>query len=322
MTHPTLTLSQITEVVNDAYEIFRHDRSGHNASYIPYLADVPSELFGIAVCLCSGESVAVGDTDYLFGIESVSKVPTAILAMEQQGAEYVLEHIGADATGLPFNSILALLLEKEHPSTPLVNAGAIAACSMIEPRGDRAGKSEAIASFAGRLCGSRLPLIGELYRSESETNFNNRSILWLLRQENRLFDDPQTALDLYTEQCSLGVTARQLAVAGATISNDGFNPVSREQVFDRRLAPQIISLIATVGFYERTGEWLFRSGIPAKTGVGGGIMATVPGLMGIATFSPPLDESGNSVRGQKAITYIARKLGLNVYGSSRPVIAR
>lgn len=171
----------MNEAVNEAYEKFRGDDGGKNADYIPFLANVPSQLFGISVCLPDGEIVEAGDTDYVFGVESVSKVPTAILAMEQYGPDTVLDQIGADATGLPFNSIMAILLENDHPSTPLVNAGAIAACSMVKPVGDASGKWKAITDFLEKLCGSPLVLQDELYKSESETNFNNRSIAWLLK---------------------------------------------------------------------------------------------------------------------------------------------
>ena len=304
-----------------AYDRCKEEQGGKNADYIPYLAGVPSTLFGIAACLPDGDVVAVGDTDYVFGIESVSKVPTAILAMNQYGAKEILDRIGADATGLPFNSIMALLLEKEHPSTPLVNAGAISACSMIRPTGDADGKWRAIVSFVADLTGSEVEVIDELYRSETATNFNNKSIAWLLKNYARIYDDPELSLDLYTRQCSIGVTARQLAVMAATIASGGVNPLTRKEVFKPGLAPKITSMMATVGFYEHTGDWLFTTGLPAKTGVGGGIMGVVPGVMGLAAFAPPLDEAGNSVKAQRALAYIAGRLNLGVFGTTRCVMA-
>ena len=190
----------------------------------------------------------MGDTDYRFGIESVSKVHTAILALRQYGAKEILDKIGADATGLPFNSIIAILLENDHPSTPLVNAGAISACSMVQPIGDSAKKWDAIVGNVTDLCGSAPQLIDELYKSESDTNFNNRSIAWLLKNYNRIYDDPDMSLDLYTRQCSLGVTALQLSIAAGTIANGGVNPVTKKEVFDAVLAPKITAMIAAVGF--------------------------------------------------------------------------
>ena len=311
----------VRAAVEATYDRCKEEQGGKNADYIPYLAGVPSTLFGIAACLPDGDVVAVGDTDYVFGIESVSKVPTAILAMNQYGAKEILDRIGADATGLPFNSIFAILLEKEHPSTPLVNAGAISACSMIRPTGDADGKWRAIVSFVADLTGSEVEVIDELYRSETATNFNNKSIAWLLKNYARIYDDPELSLDLYTRQCSLGVTARQLAVMAATIASGGVNPLTRKEVFKPGLAPKITSMMATVGFYEHTGDWLFTTGLPAKTGVGGGIMGVVPGVMGLAAFAPPLDEAGNSVKAQRALAYIAGRLNLGVFGTTRCVMA-
>ena len=305
---------QLNDVVNEAYEKIKGDDGGNNADYIPFLAKVPSKLFGISVCLPDGEIVEAGDTDYVFGIESVSKVPTAILAMQQYGADTILQKIGADATGLPFNSIMAILLENDHPSTPLVNAGAITACSMVKPVGNSDGKWKSITDFLAGLCGSPLVLQDELYKSESATNFNNRSIAWLLKNYNRIYDDPDMSLDIYTRQCSMGVNARQLSICGGTIANRGVNPVTKKKVFDAELTSKIVAMIASVGFYEHTGDWIFTSGIPAKTGVGGGIVGVLPGVMGIAAFSPKLDGSGNSVRAQNAIKYITNKLGLNLFG--------
>ena len=297
----------VQDAVQMAYDRCKNETGGKNADYIPYLADVPSNLFGIAACLPDGDMVAVGDTDYRFGIESVSKVPTAILAMNQYSGQEVLDKIGADATGLP--------------STPLVNAGAISACSMVKPVGDSDGKWKAIVSFIAGLAGSDVEVIDELYKSETATNFNNKSIAWLLKNYNRIYDDPDMALDIYTRQCSIGVTAKQLATMAATIANSGVNPVTRKPVFKPELTPKIASMMATVGFYEHTGDWLFTTGLPAKTGVGGGIMGVVPGVMGVAAFAPPLDEAGNSVKAQKALAFIAGHLNLNIFGTTRCVMA-
>ncbi len=305
----------LREALEQAHERFSTDTAGKNADYIPYLASVPSSLFGIAATLPDGDTLTVGDCDYSFGIESVSKVPTALLAMNQHSAEAVLDKIGADATGLPFNSIMAILLENDHPSTPLVNAGAISACSMILPTGSAEGKWNAIRNFIEELCGSKVEVIEELYHSESATNFNNRSIAWLLRNYERIYDDPELSLDLYTRQCSLGITARQMAVMAATIAFGGVNPLTRREVFKSNLTPRITSMMATVGFYEHTGDWLFSTGLPAKSGVGGGIMAVVPGRIGIAAFAPPLDSSGNSSKAQKALGFIAQRLNLNIFNA-------
>ena len=313
--------TSVGEALRAAYDHCKTETGGKNADYIPYLKNVAQNLFGIAACLPDGTLLTVGDTEFRFGIESVSKVSTALLAMEQYSDHEVLRKIGADATGLPFNSIMAILLENDHPSTPLVNAGAISACSMIKPVGESAGKWESIVNFLTALAGSPVEVIDELYRSESDTNFNNRSIAWLLKNYGRIYDDPMMALDLYTRQCSLGVTASQLATAAATIANGGVNPTTGKRVFRAELTPRIVSLMATVGFYEHTGDWLFQTGLPAKSGVGGGIMAVVPGVMGLAAFAPPLDAAGNSVKAQKALAFLARQLELNLFGTTRCTVA-
>lgn len=309
----TIKLSDLEAIVKQAHEKIKDLKGGKNADYIPFLSKIDSNLFGIAVCLPTGEVIEAGDTDYVFGIESISKVHTAILILKQYGAEVVLKQIGADATGLPFNSILAILMENDHPSTPLVNAGAISADSMVKPIGNSKAKWQAIVENMADLCGSELKLLDELYKSESESNYNNRAISWLLKNYNRIYDDPDMSLDLYTRHCSMGVTTKQLAIAGCTIANRGKNPVTDKQVFNASLMPNIVSLIASVGFYEHTGDWIYASGIPAKTGVGGGVMGTLPGVFGIAAFAPPLDDAGNSVKAQAAIKYIAREIGVNVF---------
>lgn len=315
-----ITKEELRAAVQEAYECYKEEKSGRNAQYIPYLARIDSNLFAIAVCLPDGEIIEAGDCDYRFGIESVSKVATALLVLKEYGANTIMDMIGADATGLPFNSIMALLLEKDHPSTPLVNAGAIAAVSMVRPVGDARLKWENILRNINELCGSRLPVIEELYKSESVSNHNNRAIAWLLKSYNRIYDEPEMSLDLYTRQCSLGVTTSELAVFAGTIAGGGVNPVTRKEVFPQQLSAKIVSMIASVGFYEYTGDWMFSTGIPAKTGVGGGIVGILPGSFGIAAFSPPIDDAGNSVRAQKAIAHIVKKLGLNVYDGEKIVI--
>lgn len=315
-----ITREELKIAVNEAYKRFKGEKAGHNADYIPYLDKVDSDLFGIAVCLNDGEVISVGDCNYRFGIESISKVATALLVLKEYGPETVLDMIGADATGMPFNSVLAILLENEHPSTPLVNAGAISAVSLVRPVGDSRGKWEAITENIAQLCGSEARLIDELYKSESVSNHNNRAIAWLLKSYSRIYDDPELALDLYTRQCSLGVTATQLSIMAATIAFGGYNPVTKRRVFPSSVSEKMTSMIATVGMYEHTGDWMFRSGLPAKSGVGGGILGVLPGIFGIAAFAPPIDSSGNSVRAQLALRYIMEELRLHIFNGERAVV--
>lgn len=311
-----ITHAEIKTAIHHAYEQLKDTTGGRNASYIPYLEKVDTHLFAISVCLIDGTVISAGDARYPFGIESLSKVPTAILAMRQCGSDAVLRQIGANATGLPFDSIMAMLLEN-GPATPLVNAGAIAAVSMVKPQGDAQGKWEAITKNMAELAGSELTLIEDLYRSERANGYNNRSITWLLKDRRRIYDDPEMTLELYTRQCSLAVTTEQLSIMAATIANDGFNPVTDTVVFDEELAPKVTSLITTAGFYQHTGDWLYQSDIPAKSGVGGGILGVMPGMFGIAAFSPPLDDAGNSVKAQRAVESIMKELDLNIFAASR-----
>lgn len=308
-----LTKAQIRQAVAEAYDECRRISGGKNADYIPYLADIDPDLFGISLVTLDGTLISVGDVDFEFGIESVSKVFTAILAFKQYGREAALRKLCANATGQSFNSVMAVLMENEQPSTPLVNSGAISACSMINPIGNAYAKWNSILGNINELSGAECHVIEELYRSEVETNYQNRAIAWLLKKYNRIYDDVEMSLDLYTRQCSVATTATRLAVCGATIANKGLNPVTHKQVFDPDIAPNIVTMIASVGFYETTGDWMFSSGLPAKSGVGGGVMGVLPGVFGIAAFSPALDAAGNSVRGQEALKTVMRKLGLGIF---------
>lgn len=315
-----ITREELKIAVHDAYFSIKDNKDGKNADYIPYLASVDKDLFGIAVCLPDGEMITVGDCSYRFGIESISKVATAILVLKDYGSGTLLDMIGADATGMPFNSVLAILLENEHPSTPLVNAGAISAVSMVCPVGNSRGKWDAIVKNIAELCGSEVTLIDELYRSESVSNHNNRAIAWLLKSYNRIYDEPEMSLDLYTRQCSLGVTATQLSIMAGTIACGGYNPTTGKRVFDEIYAEKVTSLLASVGLYEHTGDWMFSCGIPAKSGVSGGIIGVLPGIFGIAVFAPPIDSSGNSVKGQLALKQIMENLRLHIFNGKRAVI--
>lgn len=300
-------------------------QEGKNADYIPVLAKVDSKLFGIVLVTTAGEVFEVGDTQHPFSIQSVSKAFTAARLIEDLGKGALEKKIGANATGQPFNSILAIELDKEHrPRNPLVNPGAIAAVSLVPAR-DAQERWTRISTNLGAFAGRPLGVDEQVYKSESETNTRNRAISWLLKANEVIPGDPMEALDLYTRQCSVAVTARDLAVMGATLANGGMNPVSKRQVVSPETAARALSIMLTAGFYETTGDWSYNVGVPAKSGVGGGIVAVVPGRYAIGTFSPPLDEAGNSVRGQRAIAAIVEALGGNVFmassGSNRPARA-
>jgi glutaminase len=303
---------QVKAIVNEAYTMFKGDTSGKNADYIPYLAKVDPKLFGIAVVTTDNRSYTLGDIDYAFSIQSISKVFTLALAMNELGADVVFEKVGSEPTGRPFNSVVAVVDMPSHTGNPLVNAGAIATTSLIKA-GSADERWSKILSFYGKAAGEQLKLIEEVYRSEAATNQGNRALAALLLKYERIYSDPLEAVDVYTKACSVGVNVKQLANMGATLANDGVSPITGERVLDRENIPEILSAMTMAGLYDGSGGWAWHVGLPAKSGVGGGILAVVPGKGAIAVFAPPLDDAGNSVKAQKVISYVARKLAYNVF---------
>jgi glutaminase len=306
----------LKRLVQEAYNKFKDLKEGKPADYIPELAKVPPDLFGVAIVTAKGETYTAGDVDYAFTIQSVSKPFTAALVMQEQGANAIMDKIGVEPTGQKFNSILATQIIPQVSVNPLVNSGAIAAVSMVKAKSaeDRFNK---ILDFENRLSGAKLKVIEDVYKSEAATNQRNRAHGYILFASDRIYSDPMEAVDVYTRQCSIGVTAKQLAVMGATLADDGMNPITKERVLDARYVPKVLAIMMMAGFYNESGKWAYTAGLPAKTGVGGGIVAVVPGKMAIVGFSPRVNDAGNSVRSAKAIEYIAEQLGANVFGSSR-----
>jgi glutaminase len=314
------------EALAAAYKSFKGLGEGKNADYIPALANVDSNLYGLVIVTVQGAVYEVGAAQKEFSIQSVSKPFTAARAIETAGAEELNKRIGVNATGQPFNSILAIDLLKKLPSdkdhvipagNPLVNPGAIATVDLV-PVARGTDKWSVILGNIEAFAGRQLNVNEEVYKSESETNTHNRAIVQLLKDYEVIKGDPVEALDLYTRQCSISVSARDLAVMGATLANGGLNPLTGVQVVSAETAAKTLAVISTAGMYETTGEWLYKVGVPAKSGVGGGIVAVVPGRFAVGTFSPPLDSAGNSVRGQRAIEAMLQRLGGNVF-ASKPV---
>lgn len=315
MSHP-----EIDAALAAGYAAAKATTGGKNADYIPFLASVPSDLLGIAVVTAAGEVYKTGDADYGFAIESISKVFTLALVMETLGAKAVREKVGADPTGLPFNSVVALELHNGKPLSPLVNAGAIATASLV------AGESAdacwaAILDAQSRFAGRSLTLSPDVNSSEQQTNFHNRAIAWLLYSAGTCYSDPMRAVDVYTRQCSTLVSAVDLATMGATLAAGGTNPVTGARVIGADKVPHILAEMMMEGFYTASGDWAYTVGLPGKSGVGGGILAVVPGEMAIAAFSPPLDEAGNSVRGQVAVATVAQHLGHNLFAPGKKPVA-
>ena len=302
----------VAAVIQEAYDKFKDDKNGKNADYIPYLAQVDSKLFGIAIVTTDNQVLTKGDVDYSFSIQSISKVYTLALAMDELGPDKVFQKVGSEPTGRPFNSPIAVVDMPSHTGNPFVNAGAIATTSLISGK-DANDKWNTILEFYSRVAGEKLKLIDEVYKSEAATNTGNKALSMLLAKYDRIYADPFESVDIYTKQCSVGVNATQLARMGATLANNGINPATGEQVIKAEAIPHILSTMMEAGLYDGSGGWAWRVGLPAKSGVGGGIVAIVPGKGAIAVFAPPLDEAGNSVKAQEVIEYVANKLNYNLY---------
>lgn len=310
---PDPAVKDFQRVVDAAYAKYKDLKDGKNADYIPILTETPSDLFGVVIVSKDGKVYSAGDVDYVFSIQSVSKPFTAALVMSEQGPAVLKEKIGVEPTGLPFNSKLALEIYKARSVNPLVNAGAIAAVSLVQATSEQERWNKVqqnLSDFAGRP----LTVLEKVYDSEYTTAWGNRGIANLLYNWGRLYSDPEEALRVYTRECSVGVSARDLGMMGATLANGGVNPRTRKQVMPARHVPELLAVMATAGFYDESGDWMYTAGLPAKTGVGGGIVAVVPGRFAIAAFSPRLNEAGNSVRSLNAIRDIAGELGVGVFG--------
>jgi glutaminase len=261
-----------------------------------------------------GTAYEIGDSSYEFSIQSISKPFTFALVCDAVGAEPVRERIGVNATGLPFNSVMAIELNSDRTMNPMVNAGAIATTSLAPGR-TAEEKWQFIQDGLSRFAGRRLELDVEIYKSEAATNLRNRGIAKLLEGYEQMYFDALAATDIYTKQCSLRVSARDLAVMGATLADGGVNPVTGETVIDPLTCKRTLAVLATAGFYERSGDWLYEIGLPGKSGVSGGIVTVAPGKGGLGTFAPPLDAAGNSIKGQRATKYLSERLGLNLFAS-------
>ncbi|MFL5297921.1 MAG: glutaminase A [Phenylobacterium sp.] len=304
----------IDTAVRSAYQQFKDLNEGKNADYIPALAKVPSRYFGIALVTPAGKAYTAGDIEPRFSIQSISKVFTMALVFQQSGEKTVEDAVGVDATGQVFNSIVAVEQFRGKEMNPLVNPGAIATTGTV--RG--ASPNEVWARILGihsDFAGRQLDIDQEVYKSESDTNQRNRAISMLMSAYERFPMDPAVAVDLYTRQCSIAVNAKDLGTMAATLANGGKNPLTGKQVIEARHVPGILAVMATAGLYDDSGKWLFHTGLPGKSGVGGGLIAVSPGKFGVGTFAPPLDAAGNSVRGQRAISAISDALGGNPLAS-------
>jgi glutaminase len=307
-----ITPEEIQRTVTAAYTKYKLLNEGKNADYIPALAKVDSNIFGISLMTPDGKPSNAGDVAAEVSIQSISKVFTLALVIKESGAKAVVDNIGVDPTGQVFNSIEAIEQHKGKEMNPFVNPGAIAVTSMVKgANADEVWKKiiQTYSDFAGR----QLSVNEEVYKSEAATNQRNQAIAQLMYAYGRIKSDPQQATDLYTRQCAVSVNAKDLAIMAATLANGGTNPVTGRQLLTPEQTAAVLSVMAIAGLYDDSGKWLFRTGLPAKSGVGGGIIAVSPGKFGIASISPPLDEAGNSVRAQRAIGDISNVLRANPY---------
>jgi glutaminase len=305
------TPEQVRALVAEAYERYKAHDEGQNSPVYPALARVSSELFGICVVGTSGNVYAAGDADYEFTIMSVSKPFVFALVCQEVGVEEVRQRVGVNATGLAFNSLEGIERNADGRTNPMVNSGAIATTSLV-PGATVEAQWRFIHEGLSRFAGRSLPLNEEVYASASETNFRNQSIARLLQSYGRIYTDPAAAVDLYTKQCSLNVSARDLAVMGATLADGGVNPLTKERVVGAAVCHYALAVMLTAGLYETSGDWLYDIGLPGKSGIGGGIVTVSPGKGGLGTFAPPLDSAGNSVKGQLVAKYLSQQLGLDL----------
>jgi glutaminase len=304
--------AEVEPALKAAHEKYRNLKEGANADYIPALAKVDPKIYGIALVTVDGKVYTAGDEKSEVSIQSISKVFTMARVMEEQGVDAIEANVGVDATGQVFNSIVAVEQYKGAEMNALVNPGAITVTGMVQGA-SRAEIWNKILGWYGEFAGRPLSVNQEVFKSESATNQRNQAIAMLMYAYGHIKKDPLQATDLYTEQCSVSVNAKDLAVMAATLANAGRNPVTGKQVMKSANVPEVLAVMATAGLYDDSGKWLYKTGLPAKSGVGGGILAVSPGKFGIAVISPPLDKAGNSVRAQKAIADISNALGGNPY---------
>jgi len=304
----------VAALVAEAYERFKSNTDGASSQVYPALARVPSDLFGICMAGVNGELFCAGSFEHEFSIMSVSKPFVFALACQALGPEEMRRRVGVNATGLPFNSLAAVERGDAGRTNPMVNSGAIATTSLV-PGSSGDDKWQCIIDGLSSFAGRRLALNDEVYDSASRTNHRNQAIARLLESFDRLGMDPGEATELYTKQCSLNVSARDLAVMGATLADGGVNPLTGVQVVSAQVCHYALAVMATAGLYETSGDWLYEIGLPGKSGIGGGIVTVSPGKGGLGTFAPPLDDAGNSVKGQLAAKFLSQRLGMDLFVS-------
>jgi glutaminase len=306
-------IDPITRVLHDVRAEFLADSRGEVATYIPQLSAVPPDLFGMALATLDGRVYHAGESEYPFSIQSISKPFVYALALADHGLESVLDRVGAEPSGEAFNAI-SLEPDTGRPANPMINAGALVTAALVDGAtpDTRFGRILAILSaFAGH----DLEVDQAVYRSEMETADRNRALCYLMRGAGSLDADVEETLDVYVRQCAVLATTRDLAVMAATLANGGVNPVTGARVISGQIASHVLTVMGTCGMYDYSGEWLLRVGLPAKSGVSGGVTAVKPAQFGFGLFSPRLDARGNSVRAVGACQALAGRFGLHLLNS-------
>jgi glutaminase len=303
----------LREILRELHASHADNDEGKVADYIPELARADRRWFGISIATADGQCFEVGDCKQLFTLQSVSKPFVYGLALEDHGLEHVLSRIGVEPTGEAFNAIV--LDEKSNrPFNPMVNAGAIATADLIKGKDFPERVSRMMGMF-GRYCGRDVYVDNSVFMSERMTGHRNRAIGHLMLNFGMVDEKIEDSLEIYFQQCSVLVNCRDLAIMGATLANGGVNPLTNQRALAQTHVKHLLSIMHSCGMYDYAGEWAYRVGIPAKSGVGGGIVGVIPGRFGIAVFSPPLDAKGNSVRGIRVFEDLSRRFGLHVFES-------
>ena len=307
--------SALASFLKDLHLKYKPLRDGAVANYIPELARVDPDLFGICVMTVDGQVYKVGDYDHLFTIQSISKLFVYGLALEEHGRDYVLTRVGVEPTGDAFNAII-LDERSKRPYNPMVNAGAIATTSLIKGSDPTERLNRMLDMFRRYIGRNDIFVDISTFISERTTGHRNRAIAHLMRNFGMIDEKIDEALDLYFQQCSIMVSCEDLALMAATLANKGRNPKTTVQAIDKSYIKDILSVMYTCGMYNFAGEWVYKVGLPAKSGVCGGIIVVVPNCMGIGVFSPPLDANGNSVRGIKVCEELSQRFGLHLFDCS------
>ncbi|OYZ11859.1 MAG: glutaminase A [Bdellovibrio sp. 28-41-41] len=307
-----MKFSNISDALRKSYDFAFDNIDGNLADYIPELAKVNPNYFSASIVSVDGERFSVGDKDQLFSLQSTSKPIVYSLALKQHGADFVHSKVGVEPTGEAFNSIIELEKQSHRPFNPMINSGAIATTSLINGQG-HTSKLQAIVDYISELAGRSLSIDAAIFKSERETAHRNRAIAYLMKHFNVMTAEIDETLDNYFNQCSILVNTQDLAMIAATMAGQGRHPVSQKQLMTAGDVTKTLSLMFTCGMYDTAGEWAFKVGLPAKSGVSGAIFVVAPGKFGLAIYSPKVDDHGHSVRGRLLVEYFVKELNLNIF---------